>query len=80
MILLGVLFSIFVAWLLASPVVTAPVIGSRTVKQLTESLRALTIKLGEVETMKLDEIWSGPDGESLKPMAGNRMIVRKGLI
>jgi len=52
------------AWLLANPVVTAPIIGPRTVEQLTGSLRALKIKLNK-ETMKnLDEIWHGPGGEA----------------
>jgi aryl-alcohol dehydrogenase-like predicted oxidoreductase len=52
------------AWLLANPVVTAPIIGPRTVEQLTGSLRALKIKLNK-ETMKnLDEIWPGPGGEA----------------
>lgn len=47
------------AWLLAKPVVTAPIIGPRTVEQLTESLRALDIKLDQAELKKLDEIWPG---------------------
>lgn len=50
------------AWLLANPAVTAPIIGPRTVGQMTESLRALEIKLGEAELKKLDEIWPGPGG------------------
>jgi aryl-alcohol dehydrogenase-like predicted oxidoreductase len=52
------------AWLLANPVVTAPVIGPRTVEQLTESLRALHIKFSKAEKAKLDEIWPGPGGEA----------------
>jgi aryl-alcohol dehydrogenase-like predicted oxidoreductase len=52
------------AWLLANPVVTAPVIGPRTVDQLTKSLQALNIKLGEDELTKLNEIWPGPGGEA----------------
>ncbi len=52
------------AWLLANPAVTAPMIGPRTVEQLVTSLRALEIKL-EAETLKkLDEIWPGPGGEA----------------
>src|SRR5947209_17488677 len=39
------------AWLLHNPVVTAPIIGPRTMDQLTGSLRALEIKLDE-PTMK----------------------------
>ena len=52
------------AWLLANPVVTAPIIGPRTVAQLTGSLRALKIKLSKAEMAKLDEIWPGPGGEA----------------
>ena len=51
------------AWLLHNPVVTAPIIGPRTIEQLDGSLRALEIELSE--TLKqLDEIWPGPGGEA----------------
>jgi len=52
------------AWLLANPVVTAPIIGPRTLEQLTGALRALKIKLSKAEMKKLDEIWPGPGGEA----------------
>ena len=52
------------AWLLHNPVVTAPIIGPRTLDQLTGSLRALKIKLNEAALKKLDEIWPGPGGEA----------------
>ena len=52
------------AWLLANPVVTAPIIGPRTVEQLTGSLRALKIKLNKEAMKKLDEIWPGPGGDA----------------
>jgi aryl-alcohol dehydrogenase-like predicted oxidoreductase len=52
------------AWLLANPVVTAPIIGPRTLEQLTGSLRALKIKFTKAEMQKLDEIWPGPGGEA----------------
>jgi len=52
------------AWLLANPVVTAPIIGPRTMEQLTGSLRGLKIKLGKAEMKKLDEVWPGPGGEA----------------
>ena len=52
------------AWLLRNPAVTAPIIGPRTMKQLTGSLRALEIKLDEAAIKKLDEIWPGPGGEA----------------
>jgi aryl-alcohol dehydrogenase-like predicted oxidoreductase len=50
------------AWLLNNPVVTAPIIGPRTMEQLDGSLRALEIKLSEEQLAKLDEIWPGPGG------------------
>jgi aryl-alcohol dehydrogenase-like predicted oxidoreductase len=52
------------AWLLANPAVTAPIIGPRTLEQLTGSLRALKIKFNRTEMKKLDEIWPGPGGEA----------------
>ncbi len=52
------------AWLLANPVVTAPIIGPRTLEQLTGALRALKIKFTKAELKKLDEIWPGPGGEA----------------
>ncbi len=53
---------IALAWLLHNPAVTAPIIGPRTLEQLTGSLRALEIKLDEAALKKLDEIWPGPGG------------------
>jgi aryl-alcohol dehydrogenase-like predicted oxidoreductase len=55
---------IALAWLLHNPVVTAPIIGPRTLEQFTGSLRALEIKLDEAALKKLDGIWPGPGGES----------------
>jgi aryl-alcohol dehydrogenase-like predicted oxidoreductase len=52
------------AWLLHNPAVTAPIIGPRTMEQLTGSLRALKIKLSADTLKKLDEIWPGPGGEA----------------
>ena len=50
------------AWLLGQTAVTAPIIGPRTMEQLTGSLRALEIKLTDEQVAKLDEIWPGPGG------------------
>jgi aryl-alcohol dehydrogenase-like predicted oxidoreductase len=50
------------AWVLANPAVTAPIIGPRTMEQLEGSLRALAIKLDEATMKKLDEIFPGPGG------------------
>ena len=47
------------AWLLHNKVVTAPIIGPRTMDQLNGSLAALEIKLSEDTLRKLDEIFPG---------------------
>ncbi|TVR46969.1 MAG: aldo/keto reductase [Puniceicoccaceae bacterium] len=52
------------AWLLANPVVTAPIIGPRTVAQMEGSLRATEIKLSSETLKKLDVIFPGPGGEA----------------
>jgi aryl-alcohol dehydrogenase-like predicted oxidoreductase len=52
------------AWLLHNPVVTAPIIGPRTLDQFTGSLRALELKLDEAALKALDEIFPGPGGEA----------------
>jgi aryl-alcohol dehydrogenase-like predicted oxidoreductase len=52
------------AWLLNNPVVTAPIIGPRTMEQLTSSEKATGFKLDQDTLEKLDEIWPGPGGES----------------
>lgn len=50
------------AWLLNNPVVSAPIIGPRTLDQLTGSLRALEIKLSAESLNTLDAIFPGPGG------------------
>jgi aryl-alcohol dehydrogenase-like predicted oxidoreductase len=45
------------AWTLQTPGVTAPIIGPRTMDQLTGSLRALEIKFTPEQLQKIDEIW-----------------------
>jgi len=50
------------AWLLSNPIVTAPIIGPRTMEQLTGPMRAFKIKLNKAALKKLDEIWPGPGG------------------
>jgi aryl-alcohol dehydrogenase-like predicted oxidoreductase len=47
------------AWLLHNPVVTAPIIGPRTMEQLDGSLKALEIKLNDEALAKIDEIFPG---------------------
>ena len=50
------------AWLLHQPVVTAPIIGPRTLAQLTGSLRATEIVLDQAALDRLDELFPGPGG------------------
>jgi len=45
------------AWLLSNKVVTAPIIGPRTIEQLDGSLRALDIVLTEENKKELDAIF-----------------------
>jgi len=57
------------AWLLHNPVVTAPIIGPRTIEQLTGSLRATEIRLEKAVLDRLDTIFPGPGGEAPKAYA-----------
>jgi aryl-alcohol dehydrogenase-like predicted oxidoreductase len=50
------------AWLVHRPVVTAPIIGPRTMEQLDGALRALVITLDDKAMQRLDEIFPGPGG------------------
>lgn len=50
------------AWLLAQPVVTAPIVGPRTNTQLDGALNALEIHLSEEVLKQLDTIFPGPGG------------------
>ena len=54
--------NVALSWLLANPAVTAPIIGPRTMEQLTGSLQALDLELDDAAKQKLDEIWPGPGG------------------
>lgn len=53
---------IALAWLLHQPVVTAPIIGPRTMEQFTGNIHALDIKLSSEQLKELDKIWPGPGG------------------
>jgi aryl-alcohol dehydrogenase-like predicted oxidoreductase len=55
------------AWLLQNPVVTAPIIGPRTMEQLESAMAALELDLKEDVMKRLDELFPGPGGEA--PMA-----------
>jgi len=47
------------AWLLSNPVVTAPIIGPRTIDQLDGSLRAVELQLSDETKKQLDELFPG---------------------
>ena len=59
--------AVALAWLLHNPIVTAPIIGPRTIEQLESAVHATEITLDEDVLKKLDEIFPGPGGEA--PMA-----------
>ena len=50
------------AWVVAQPGVTAPIIGPRTLAQLESSLRARELELGADVLRQLDELFPGPGG------------------
>lgn len=55
---------IALAWLLHNSVVTAPIIGPRTLEQLNLSIRCLEITMSPELLQKLNEIWPGPGGQA----------------
>jgi aryl-alcohol dehydrogenase-like predicted oxidoreductase len=61
--------AVALAWLLAQPAVTAPIIGPRTLEQLESSMRALEVTLDEDVLRRLDEIFPGPGGEAPEAFA-----------
>ncbi|HLG77674.1 MAG TPA: aldo/keto reductase [Ktedonobacteraceae bacterium] len=54
--------NVALAWLLSNPVVTAPIIGPRTVEQLDQNLGTLDVHLDEATLARLDQIFPGPGG------------------
>ena len=54
---------IALAWILADPVITSPIIGATSVEQLNENLGALNVKLTEEERSRLDKMtaWKTDD-------------------
>jgi len=54
--------NVALAWLLAQPAVTCPIIGPRTLDQLTGSLRAPDIRLEADVLRRFDTIFPGPGG------------------
>ena len=61
--------AVALAWLLHNPVVTAPIVGPRTVEQLESAVRATEIALDAATLARLDEIYPGPGGEAPKAYA-----------
>ena len=57
------------AWLLAHPAVTAPIVGPRTVAQLEDAVKAADLALDPETLRRLEEIWPGPGGEAPKAFA-----------
>jgi len=54
--------NVALAWLLAQPAVTAPIIGPRTGTQLDGNLASLDTVLDDSTMQQLDAIWPGPGG------------------
>jgi aryl-alcohol dehydrogenase-like predicted oxidoreductase len=52
------------AWLLHNPVVTAPIIGPRTMDQLESAARAVDVELDAETLAELDEIFPGPGNQA----------------
>lgn len=61
--------AIALAWLLHNPIITAPIIGPRTLNQLESTVRATEIQLDAETLKKLDEIFPGPGGEAPRAYA-----------
>ncbi len=61
--------AVAMAWLLAQPAVTGPIVGPRTIEQLDGAVRALDIHLNKDVLKRLDEIWPGPGGEAPEAFA-----------
>ncbi|NUP13280.1 MAG: aldo/keto reductase [Polyangiaceae bacterium] len=53
---------IALAWVMANPIVTAPIIGPRTADQLDSAIRAIEIELTDEVKKELDDIFPGPGG------------------
>jgi aryl-alcohol dehydrogenase-like predicted oxidoreductase len=52
------------AWVLHNPVVTSPIVGTRTLEQLEQNVKTLELELSEETLTKLDEIWPGPGNQA----------------
>jgi aryl-alcohol dehydrogenase-like predicted oxidoreductase len=54
--------TVSLAWQLANPAITAPIIGPRTAEQLESAFAALETNLDQAALQRLDEIFPGPGG------------------
>jgi aryl-alcohol dehydrogenase-like predicted oxidoreductase len=62
----GVSMSQFaLAWVMHQPGITSPIIGSRTMEQLKDNLKALEVTISDADREKVDEIV--PPGSSVSP-------------
>ena len=59
--------TVALAWLLTRPAVTAPIIGPRTLDQLTDSLRVPEVEFSQETLDKLDELFPAPFPNGSKP-------------
>ena len=56
--------NVALAWVLQQPGITGPIIGPRTMDQLTGALRALEIPLSAETLKQIDAIWPGPGNQA----------------
>jgi len=54
---------IALAWMLADPVITSPIIGATSIDQLNENLGALNVKLDGEEIALLDKMTTWKEDE-----------------
>ncbi|MFZ1629358.1 MAG: aldo/keto reductase, partial [Anaerolineae bacterium] len=57
----GTVSQIALAWQLAQPVITSPIIGANSVEQLSESLGAVGLRLADDEIKRLNDLSSWAD-------------------
>ena len=56
--------NVSLAWLLKNPVVTAPIVGPRTIEQFEHCIRSVNMDLNDEIMQQLDNIWPGPGGHA----------------
>ena len=56
--------NVSLAWLLKNPVVTAPIVGPRTIEQFEHCIRSVNMDLNDEMMQQLDNIWPGPGGHA----------------